>query len=94
LFGSGYSFHGVTRQGDDEFGEFIPRCRETEFQFCFSGFLNMALSVGSGPRSAASIRLFAAARYFSNVRFHLRVVHQDPQAGWQQKHKPADGPQT
>lgn len=54
----------------------------------------MALSVGSGPRSAASIRLFAAARYFSNVRFHLRVVHQDPQAGWQQKHKPADGPQT
>ena len=41
----------------------------------------MALSVGSGPRSAASIRLFAAARFFSNVRFHFRVVHQDPQAG-------------
>ena len=41
----------------------------------------VALSVGSGPRSAASIRLFAAARFFSNVRFHFRVVHQDPQAG-------------
>jgi hypothetical protein len=31
---------------------------------------------------------------FSNVRFHLRVVHRDPQAGRQQKDTPADGPQT
>jgi hypothetical protein len=54
----------------------------------------VALSLGSGPRSAASIRLFAAARFFSNVRFHLGIVHQDPQAGWQQKDTPADGPQT
>jgi hypothetical protein len=80
LFGSGYSFHGVTRQGDDEFGEFIPRCRETEFQFCFSGFLNMALSVGSGPRSAASIRLFSAARFsrMSDSIFGLRVRTRKP----------------
>jgi hypothetical protein len=31
---------------------------------------------------------------FANVRFHFRVVHQDPQAGWQQNDTPADGPQT
>jgi hypothetical protein len=31
---------------------------------------------------------------FANVRFHFRVVHQDPQAGMQQKDTPASGPQT
>jgi hypothetical protein len=40
----------------------------------------VALSVGSGPPSAASIRLFVAARILANVRFHFRVVHQDPQS--------------
>jgi hypothetical protein len=30
--------HGVTRQADDESGEFSPAARETEFQFCCRGF--------------------------------------------------------
>jgi len=54
----------------------------------------VALSVGSGPPSAASIRLFVAARFLANVGFHFRVVDQDPQAARQQKDTPADGPQT
>ena len=54
----------------------------------------VALSVSSGPLSAASIRLFVAARFLANGRFHFRVVHHDPQAGSQQKDTPADGPQT
>jgi len=37
---------------------------------------------------------FCRGAFFSNVGFHFRVVHQDPQAGWQQKDTPADGPQT
>jgi hypothetical protein len=94
LFGSGCSFDGVTRQGDDEFGEFISRCRETEFQFCFSGFFVVAPSVGSGPRSAASIRLFAAARCSRMSDSIFGLCNQDPQAGWQQKDTPADGLQT
>jgi len=93
LFGSGCSFHGVTRQGDDEFGEFIPRCRETEFQFCFSGFYR-----GPERRLRATFGRvdppFCRGALFSNLRFHFRVVHQHPQAGWQQKDTPADGPQT
>jgi hypothetical protein len=40
----------------------------------------VALSVGSGPPSAASIRLFVAARFLANVGFHFRVVHHDPQS--------------
>jgi hypothetical protein len=58
------------------------------------GLLVVALSIGSGPPSAASIRLFVAARFLANARFHFRVVDQDPQAGRQQKHTPADGLQT
>jgi hypothetical protein len=56
--------------------------------------LVVALSVGSGPPSAASIRLFAAARFLANIGFHFRVVHQDPHTGTQQKDTPTDGPQT
>ena len=37
---------------------------------------------------------FCRGAFFWNVGFHFRVVHQDPQAGWQQKDTPADGPQT
>jgi hypothetical protein len=56
--------------------------------------LVVALSVGSGPPSAASIRLFVAARLLANVSFHFRVVHRDPQSREQQKDTPADAPQT
>jgi hypothetical protein len=37
---------------------------------------------------------FCRGALFSNLRFHFRVVHHDPQAGWQQKDTPAGGPQT
>jgi hypothetical protein len=37
---------------------------------------------------------FCRGALFSNVRFHFRVVHQDPQAGMQQKDTPASRPQT
>jgi hypothetical protein len=37
---------------------------------------------------------FCRGAFFWNVGFHFRVVHQDPQAGRQQKDTPADGPQT
>jgi hypothetical protein len=68
LFGSGCSFNGLTRQGDDEFGgNADPVVANPNFNFA-PGLFVVGLSVGSGPPSAASIRLFVAARFSRECR--------------------------
>jgi hypothetical protein len=82
LFGSGCSFNGLTRQGDDEFGgNADPVVANPNFNFA-PGLFVVALSVGSGPPSAASIRLFVAARFLANVRFHFSGRASGP-ASWE-----------
>jgi len=80
LFGSGCSFNGLTRQGDDELGgNADPVVANPNFNLAAQAF-------GRGPEHRLRATFgrvdppFCRGAFFANTRFYFRVVDQDPQS--------------